>query len=526
MTRLWIALCAILAALCVACASVTPTLAPEPTASPRAATRAPLTATAPRPTLTLAPTLASAPTLAPSRLLANGKNENGAYLGIGRLNGENVCTATFIKTSDNRAAPAYALTSGRCVNALEPNQIVLNQPAQNLSVVFNYFFDTREKQTAVRVRAIAFATAKGTDLAVLELEATVGDLVAKNIQPLALANGKSQPGERVNVIGAPFAGWEEKDAFLRLAACALDAPTPVIEQPWFWHELDRNHCADIRGGSAGAPVLSARNEIVGVIATTTAGSAGTGDCVPGRPCEVSGSTATVRANTNYAAGVIGLAQCFAATGKFEVTRAGCVLDAGKQIALEGTRTATRPFVEGTTRATWNITVMGDPRTYYRYKLGAAGSVNCRTLDGYGKVIGVAESDLINDPVAEADGFYLACILAGTTPQYDPKTWQDAPFATLALLRVDTTPPKLEPRVVVQNTGAGFDLAFEFAPPELVNYKYKLGKAEATDCAKPEGYTFYRRMALRVAATETPAKLCVIGYDDADNATPPRELTIK
>ena len=83
-----------------------------------------------------------------------------------------------------------------------------------------------------------------------------------------------------------------------------------------------------------------------------------------------------------------------------------------------------------------------------------------------------------------------------------------------------TPPQLEPQIAVQETPDFIDVSLIFQPPELSDYLFKIGPAEMTDCAVEEDYFRYRRIPLTIERDDGPIRLCVIGFDNANNATPP------
>jgi hypothetical protein len=47
-----------------------------------------------------------------------------------------------------------------------------------------------------------------------------------------------------------------------------------------------------------------------------------------------------------------------------------------------------------------------------------------------------------------------------------------------------------------------------------------------DCEDPEGYAVHRRFPTSLPRAEAPTRLCVIGYDDAGNPTPPTERVFR
>lgn len=63
-------------------------------------------------------------------------------------------------------------------------------------------------------------------------------------------------------------------------------------------------------------------------------------------------------------------------------------------------------------------------------------------------------------------------------------------------------------------------------PELPHFILKFGRPEATACEDPAGYQPYRRIPVLIEKpAQIPAKVGVIGYDNADNPAPPLEHII-
>lgn len=60
----------------------------------------------------------------------------------------------------------------------------------------------------------------------------------------------------------------------------------------------------------------------------------------------------------------------------------------------------------------------------------------------------------------------------------------------------------------------------YRPPELSLFEWKWGPPETTDCADPVDYTVYLRFPTALPHADAPTRLCVIGYDDASNASEP------
>ncbi|MEZ4595919.1 MAG: serine protease [Chloroflexota bacterium] len=183
-------------------------------------------------------------------------------------------------------APAYALTNGHCVDLFDATSVVRDgQPTPGAGgVAFGVAADGSPVAEA-SVASIRWATMKGTDLAVIELDTTLADLEAKGVVAYPIADAVA-PGTPVVVVGGP-ASTDGSDRTLRLGACTSGPPKDLFEWRWTWFGFPSSDCADIRAGSSGSPVFDpTTGSVVALVNTTTQGSGDVTDCSMGRPCEV------------------------------------------------------------------------------------------------------------------------------------------------------------------------------------------------------------------------------------------------
>ncbi|MBM3744300.1 MAG: trypsin-like serine protease [Acidobacteria bacterium] len=464
-----------------------------------------------------------------SFLLENRDGRSRAYSGVVRFGG---CTGTFLKPVTGEVppdAPAYILTAGHCIELSGTNKVIVGEATSRFVATFGYFIDTPDQQATVRSRRVAYSTMKGHDVAIVELEATHGELVRRGYRPLELETGAPQPDEAVLVTGIPSREIPSDEVFLRQAACKLDGRATLVEHTWTFHDFYRHDCADIKGGSSGSPMLSARTgKIVGVVNTSTAGNVYFGggfDCYLNIPCELRPAGPVVSRETSYAAPTLGLERCFRPDGVFDLSLPGCPLDPGVQLAFSGTlNRTTRPYAEDPSgaprRVTWNSTLSGAGFQEYRYKTGPETSTDCRDPRGYSAPLSLAEFARIDEPVPETPGGYYLCVLAGAGT-----AWQLPQHATFRHVRIDTAPPILKPRHSLEDRVQDYRLSFEFLPPELSNYLYKLGPPADTDCADLRGYLTYRRVPILIPKDQEPLRLCMAAEDEAGNRLPPVEQTL-
>jgi hypothetical protein len=164
-------------------------------------------------------------------------------------------------------------------------------------------------------------------------------------------------------------------------------------------------------------------------------------------------------------------------------------------------------------------------THYRYKTGTVSNVNCRDEAGYSDPIALEDDDLIEDEIPEAEGLYYLCVTAGNSATVDA-TWQQAVDATVVWVQIDTIPLLIPPILAVRELRKEYEVEPIFRVPELVHYVLKIGPPDSTDCSDMTGYRPYRRIPVPIEKNaESPTKVCVIGYDHADNATSPLEKLV-
>lgn len=463
-----------------------------------------------------------------SKLLNGADGSLDALKGIAKFDGASNCTGAFIQTSNQANAPAYLITNGHCAQDWNPNEVYRDVPVgDGYTATFNYFVDTQDAHIVIPARRVAYSTMKGRDVAIIELDATVGELTGQGIQPFAIAETAPAP-TIIRVYGVPVTGLAPEESYLRREDCSMTGQANLLEFQWHFFDSSRNTCRDIFGGSSGSPVFAeSSDEIFALINTTTVG--GEYACALGVPCEVTDAGIQMHPNTSYATPIVGMSHCFDEQGRFILDASTCPLDDGHQLTLEGQpRSPSQPIIVDDSgarhHAAWNTTLSGD-FTYYRFKTGAVSSVNCRDESAYSEPIALRSDNIIEDEIPEAEGFYYLCLVAGNSPTTDA-TWQSFANATVVFAQIDTTPPAIPPTLSVRDFETEYLIEPIFVVPELVHYILKFGPPEDTDCNDMTGYLPYRRIPLRLEkSTQIPATVCVIGYDYADNATPPLEQVI-
>ncbi|KYF61315.1 hypothetical protein BE11_45075, partial [Sorangium cellulosum] len=463
-----------------------------------------------------------------SELLRGLDEESAPLRAVGRINGglgSGACTAFLIDPAGRPDAPAHVLTNAHCTHdwAVEAaaNAVHVDTAATpELQMIFNYFSDTADAQVVVPAKTIRYATMKGTDLAVVELDTTVGALAERGVVALGLSAAAPPPGAPVSVVGAPQLDVE----FLRRARCSEEGTFDIVELRWHWFGAHRNRCADIANGSSGSPVLDDAQRVYAIVNTTTLGSPPDGDCFLGRPCEIDAPPGVSAEGASYAVDVTGLGACFGGDGRFALDLEGCPLDAGRALDVLTYPVPRQRPSDPTTGATntWAVT-LGERGAlgFFRYKLGRAGEVDCRRQEGYSAPIKVVAQDLSALSLPEGEGVHLLCVVAGPTATPD-EAWQPLSFPTVVLTTIDTTPPTRRPELSRGGDAVeGMHVEPIFSNPEHADFEYRFGPPETTDCDDPAAeWQRYRRFPIFLEPGELPARFCVRPTDWAGNVGEP------
>ena len=452
------------------------------------------------------------------------------YGSIGRFDGPASCTAVLLDTGAPGIAPAHALTSGHCVGINGSNEFIVDQPADAMRVTFNWFVDVTDHRE-VKVGRIAWATMRGTDLALLELAATNDELRGfglKGWHPASLIDlgGASRDVVMLGVpVGMPSSEIPEAERYLRLGTCSLDTEAVLLnERAWLWTGALRNDCPEVLPGNSGSAVLDSQTGLLlGLVNTTTYKGEQGAECWLGRPCEVTSDGESAMPDTSYAQPVAGIERCFGAGGTFALGGA-CPLDPGTGATIDGAPLAINPGASPAIprghapQSTWATVVGGTGVTHYRYKIGPVATTSCADEQGYGDPHPVAAP--IDEQLPTTEQRLLLCVIGGPTSTPDA-SWQPARFATVWVAYIDTTPPTADIRFSVNgNLKNGWRIEPVFNPPELSLFLVKGGPAKTTDCADPADYAPYRRFPIDVPASAAPYRYCAIGFDDADNRSEP------
>jgi uncharacterized protein (TIGR03437 family) len=460
-----------------------------------------------------------------SELLPSADGSNDGFAGVGQFRGTLTCTGSLIDPSGLGAtdSKAWLLTAGHCIS-LEPYGVIRNQPL-TAQVTFKFFVDTPPaNRVPVRTRATGWATMKGIDLALVELDATLGDLASQGIRPLRLASSAPEAGRAVFWAGISGSPIPSQLQFVRLGRCTLGADVQLLEGSWIWNGDLSNNCPDLYAGASGSPLFdAATGEVIGVISTSTLLNFEQGpdyDCQVNRPCVIRHGRTVMERDTSYAADVQGLPQCFDQANVLDLQRVGCPLDPGYQLTVQSGANEVQPE-SGGKPATWDARLSGT-QLYYSYKSFRAGRDTCGNLSGYSVPALVASAPVISDPIGREDGYYFLCVIAGDTSSID-SSWQQPSHASARFKRLDGQPPLLLVDYELEALANAYRLVFDTGGGGTSDLGFgleKRGPLPATDCNDPGNYRIQISIPDTIRPADYPTRICVKISDKAGNFAAP------
>lgn len=458
-----------------------------------------------------------------------------AFSGVARMEAGSNCTGTLVDTGVPEG-PAYILTNGHCVGDVGRSRQVttLNEPWFGIAEFFRTA-ESLDSTLEVEVVELEYSTMRGTDTAVVRLDATLGELKELGVAPIALADAEPAPGLDVVNIGVPVQDLDHDDWVLRRGECALDQQHTVLEFGWLWRDVWANDCPGIIRGSSGSPLLEVGADglpvqVAGVINTTSWGvtAADGGACFINRPCQVGGGSPVMVEETSYAQSVAGLGRCFAeSTGEFAVG-GECPLPVSSVWAAEGGgafRGGGEPDSNGRVpQARLVGREAGEVRTAV-VPLGDATA--CESAGTYSSaaalpLVEAAEEWSLDGTEVDVDlpvdeGWYALCAVAG----------EDYAGAATVVFEVDRTPPVVAADAVLyREPELGVSVVPRMDPPEISNVRFTWGPEGEVDCSDTGAFQEFFVVPLWLENAELPVTYCVFGMDEAGNATEVVEVPIR
>ena len=446
----------------------------------------------------------------PGGLFREDQARGTSLTSVGRLTGmSQPCTAWLLDAGAPGTTPAYAVTSGRCAGVEDSASVLSGVPVTDARIEFNTFaaLTTAERSESVpaAVEEVVWASARGTDLAILRLGSSYSELAGKGvagISPTAMLD----EGGQILIAGVPVKGIAADETHLRGSRCAIGATSDVAEQPWLWSAMGAVDCGGMLEGSAGSPAFNPAGQAIGMMTTTTIGAPAGSDCSTGRPCEVTTGSVSFSPDTSYLVSVDALSACFP-EGTFTL---------GGDCALEDPDSVVAASLGSSSAqagADLPVRIGADPGDVVGTRAAMLDGGDCWDKAGW-QVAAVSLAGTVTVTAPSRQGLALVCV--GSASQPTPL------FVTIAGTAPDAGAIELD-QVPVEG---GVQVRPVADPPDYSTFRWVVGPAGTTDCAIAEGYTEFTGEAALIEAADLPAVVCVIAYDEAGTPSAPSAFTVE
>lgn len=436
-------------------------------------------------------------------------NENELFA-IGQFEGPLSCTATFVEIpNSNPDAPAIIITNGHCTNDIfQDNNIQVNVPLDAV-VVFKKISGIPENEyVRCTTRNILYGTMKGTDLAIIQLNISNKDLIAKGIKPLKISDIFPVIGAKIEAFGYPLS---ISPVILRKSEDILGASTNVSEFIWFWKQLSTSNFKDIYSGSSGSPIFSnGEKTIFGVINTTTIGAVG--ECELGAPCEFGiGKAPSVKDNTTYIVDITKLKYCFNNQGIFDINISSFPYEKPSDFKVN-LKNNVRNF--NSTSLGQNLEIEVENPLNTAYKVESLVQFDVSNKDGFINNNNI----IIATPLPVYEGYYVVSVMKNNR-------FDQIKYLTF---KTDFTAPSNDLIAIekIKQESGGYSVKPIFKYPELTQFEWKYGTEQSCNCNDTNGYSFFNRIPVQISQNQLPYKFCIVGYDLASNKTLVKEFVIK
>ncbi|TDK55125.1 trypsin-like serine peptidase [Pseudomonas moraviensis] len=425
-------------------------------------------------------------------LLSNAEDTYGHWNGIGKIiqNDRPYCTAFLLDTrsTDNATVgPAYILTNAHCTSVRVGT--ATNIPYQG-QIQFNYFHDTLENGKRYDISKINWASFASTDIAIMELDASLGTLLKDGVTPLKLASAAVDSLTQVNVVGAPVSA-----PGLQLSACTQEAGNQTLTKYLNVHvDYHKQNCKGIEPGSSGSPVLDASSgELLGISSGTTYGISSDDLCFWHGLCDDNKKSA-IPNQASQSFPINYLADCFN-NGNFDPGASNCQLSphfnfqfGSKSRAISDISLHKRPVEHGDPTPAWDIDFSMNTR-WYRFKT-VRDAEACYSPNNYSPPISTINARVESEIGREA-GMYYLCVTGADTAEGQP----DNGFpGNPQILAARVVPPVLgqlpEPTLTAEPDGDDLFIQYRESADRNLWTQIYVGAAQETQCAEiePKQYT--------------------------------------
>jgi hypothetical protein len=221
------------------------------------------------------------------------------------------CSGAVIRFRDDPSDQALVLTNGHCVGFPDPGRIFEDRPYDR-ALSIHARDGSRHR---FRTTRIVYATMTGTDVGIVAINATYGQLAALGIDSYQIAPDGAVVGEEVKLISGYFS---------TVTACDVEGVVYELrEAGWVMHGSYKYRCNAIPGTSGSPLIASASGLIAGVNNT---GNEDGRRCTMNNPCEVDeeGNIVVVQ-GMNYGQRTDLILTCVDEAGRFDLDLPGCGL---------------------------------------------------------------------------------------------------------------------------------------------------------------------------------------------------------
>ena len=226
------------------------------------------------------------------------------------------CSGALIRVNRRDDQAALLLTNGHCATnaSIDADDALVNVPYQRGEITLYAGTDSGEPVAPARV---LYATRTRTDLALIELKSTYGELIKKGAKVYEVADDDAKPGTDIQLVS----GFSKEKNL-----CAISHVVPkLVEDVWTTTSAYamKDPCP-IAGGWSGTPMIDPTTlKIVGILNSTNVGGA---LCTLDNPCEVDDQGNRLAfAGRTYGQRTSMLIECFTEDGMLDLSRPRCGL---------------------------------------------------------------------------------------------------------------------------------------------------------------------------------------------------------